>query len=66
MYQKSSGKEGRGLKTASLGWEAGNLTLGLFVPYGGGKVDTLLHNAASLHKMGMVLSIKASEASGQG
>lgn len=65
MYEESAGKEARGLKNASLGWEAGNLTLGLFVPYGSGKVDTLLHNATSPHKTGTALSSEASEAGGQ-
>lgn len=65
MYQQSAGKEARALKNASLGWEAGNLILGLFVPYGGGKVDTLLHSETPLYKMGMILLIRASEASGE-
>lgn len=65
MYQQSAGKEARALKNASLGWEAGNLTLRLFVPYGCGKVDTLLHSETSLNKMGMILFIGASEPSGE-
>lgn len=65
MYQRSAGKEARALKNASLGWEAGNLTLGLFVPYGCGKVDTPLHSETSLNETGMIPFIGASEASGE-